>query len=264
MKVTTDGCLFGAWVSSRESLVGSHESGKSHESIVLSRESGSSEQQARNKQRVASSEQRAAHSPKLLDIGCGTGLLSLMIAQKNSHLHIDAVEIDEAAAQQATENSAASPWKERVNVIHSDIKNYYPANEGKYDLVVCNPPFYENELASPDAKKNKAHHDSSLLLEETVQTIRHSLKPGGQFFLLLPYKRLADIKGLSENAGLTITHTVLVKQTPSHSYFRVMISGTLQNETPFTINSTELTIKDAEGNYSPEFIALLKEYYLYL
>lgn len=257
MKVTTDGCLFGAWVSSQESLVGSHESGKSQELIVLSQESGRDGLQA-------GGESKMPTGARLLDIGCGTGLLSLMIAQKNLHLHIDAVEIDEAAAQQATENSAASPWKERVNVIHSDIKNYYPANEGKYDFVVCNPPFYENELSSPDEKRNKAHHDGSLLLEETVQAIRHSLKPGGQFFLLLPYKRLADIKGLSENAGLTITHTVLVKQTPSHSYFRVMISGTLQNETPFTINSTELTIKDAEGNYTPGFTALLKDYYLYL
>ncbi len=264
MKVTTDGCLFGAWVSSQESLVGSHESGKSHESIVFSRESGSNEQQARREQRVASSEQRAAHNPKLLDIGCGTGLLSLMIAQKNSHLHIDAVEIDEAAAQQATENSAASPWKERVNVIHSDIKNYYPANEGKYDFVVCNPPFYENELSSPDAKKNKAHHDGSLLLEETVQAIRHSLKPGGRFYLLLPAKRIMDIQTLLQNAGLAITETVTVKQTPSHSFFRVMITGIAQNENPVAVHSSELTIKDSKGNYTPGFTALLKEYYLYL
>ena len=244
MKVTTDGCLFASWVSSQESLVGSQESG------VGSQRSHS--------------EQRKANSMQLLDIGCGTGLLSLMIAQKNPGLQIDAVEIDEAAAQQAKENVAASPWKERITVIHSDIKKYYPANEGKYDVVVCNPPFYENELASPDEKRNKAHHDGSLLLEETVQAIRHSLKPGGKFFLLLPYKRMSDIQRLLEEAGLITTHIVFVKQTPSHSYFRVMISGILPNENPVSVNSSELTIKDAGGNYTPEFTALLKDYYLYL
>lgn len=250
MKVTTDGCLFGAWVSSQESLVGSREPGKSQESGVGSQE--------------PDNEQRKVNSGQLLDIGCGTGLLSLMILQKNPGLQIDAVEIDGAAAQQAKENVAASPWKEKITVIHSDIKTYYPANEGKYDVVVCNPPFYENELASPDEKRNKAHHDGSLLLEETVQAIRHSLKPGGRFFLLLPYKRMADIHRLSEEAGLITTHIVFVQQTPSHSYFRVMISGALQNESPVTSNNSELTIKDAEGNYTGEFTALLKDYYLYL
>ena len=245
MKVTTDGCLFAAWTA------------HSLESGVLSRESVRDGQQANGDSRTVSDE-------KLLDIGCGTGLLSLMIAQKNQRLHIDAVEIDEAAAQQAMENSAASPWKERVNVIHSDIKNYYPANESQYDFVVCNPPFYENELASPDEKRNKAHHDGSLLLEETVQAIRHSLTSSGKFYLLLPYKRLEDINNLLQKSGLAVTDNVLVKQTPSHSFFRIMITGTLQNEKPVTVSSSELTIKDAEGNYTPEFTALLKDYYLYL
>src|SRR5262245_58656662 len=126
MKVTTDGCLFGAWVA-------------------------------------ASKAGNAAAGKHVLDIGTGTGLLSLMYAQKHPHAQIDAIEIDEAAAQQAADNFAASPWQKRLQLIHSDIKDYRPSHP--YDTIISNPPFYENQLSSGNAKKNMAHHSSSIGLE---------------------------------------------------------------------------------------------------
>ncbi|MEP7128610.1 MAG: methyltransferase, partial [Chitinophagales bacterium] len=91
----------------------------------------------------------------ILDIGTGTGLLSLMIAQKCSG-RIDAVELDEGSFHQATSNVQNSLWKDRINVIHSDVRTFHPNK--KYDLIICNPPFFENHFKSPFLQKNKAKH----------------------------------------------------------------------------------------------------------
>src|SRR5205085_2984467 len=80
----------------------------------------------------------------VLDIGTGTGLLSLMVAQRNNHILIDAIELDENAAQQATENIHASPWGDRINIVNGDIRNY--TFNRQYDLIICNPPFFQNSL----------------------------------------------------------------------------------------------------------------------
>src|SRR5688572_25058776 len=119
MKVTTDACLFGAWCATEINQ----------------------------------------DNKRLLDIGTGTGLLSLMIAQKNKLL-IDAVEIEEQAAVQAVENVKASPWKESVHVIHKNIRDFN--SEKKYNYIISNPPFYENELSGERMEKNIAHHDAGL------------------------------------------------------------------------------------------------------
>ncbi|MDP4263910.1 MAG: methyltransferase, partial [Bacteroidota bacterium] len=118
MKVTTDACLFGAWAAKR----------------------------------IRNSGDRTLN---MLDIGTGTGLLSLMIAQQCDAL-IDAIEIDKVAAGQAEENVTSSPWKEKIRITQGDIKYFAKSSSSRYDIVICNPPFYENELVSPSHEKNIA------------------------------------------------------------------------------------------------------------
>jgi tRNA1Val (adenine37-N6)-methyltransferase len=229
MKVTTDGCLFGAWVAAL---------------------------------------MRMDEHDCLLDIGAGTGLLSLMAAQKNK-CRIDAVEIDKAAFVQACENAAQSPWAERINIINADIRQW-PA-ERKYNCIISNPPFFENQLASPDAGKNKALHAHELSLAELFAAFDKNIIEGGKIFLLMPAYRKAEVISTANEHGYFIEQVVMVKQTPLHEPFRMMLELLSGDKTHIPIGERPndgaeetLTIRQSNNEYSDEFISLLKEYYLYL
>ncbi len=225
MKVTTDGCLFGAWVAERIK----------NEKLIINNS---------------------------LDIGTGTGLLSLMLAQENYNLAIDTIEIDKEAAEQATENVASSPWKERVKVHHSNAKKFQSTKS--YDLIISNPPFYENELKSGKSQKDTAHHGEELLLKDLLVIIKNKLKPDGLFCLLLPYKRNAEAKILLNEAGLHITQITFVRQSTRHDFFRIMILGKIATVEPVETMIDEIAIKNDSGEHTPAFINLLKGYYLHL
>lgn len=220
MKVTTDGCLFGAWCA---------------EEIK--------NEKVKNK--------------NCLDIGTGTGLLSLMIAQKNN-LHIDAVEIDNEASQQAGDNTAVSPWPERIKITRADITEF---TSNDYDYIISNPPFYENELASGNNKKNIAHHSHQLKLETLMAIVYEKLNAKGSCFLLLPYKRKMEIAFLLKKQGFFIEQSVIVKQSVLHEPFRWMIKMV---KYPVALHETELSVWNEKQEYTPEFIHLLQDYYLYL
>lgn len=225
MKITTDSCLFGAWVAAKIQSTG-------------------------------------PKTTKLLDIGTGTGLLGLMQAQKNPSLTIDAIEIDVDAAAQAAQNVAASPWKERLNIIHADAKAF--ATREKYDIIISNPPFYEKELKGDNTKKNLAHHNEGLLLPELMMAIGEHLAPGGHFFLLLPYKRNAEIRKLVVDSGMMIEDLLFVRQTPRHDYFRMLVQGKRSTTETIKTNFNKITIKYENEKYTEAFQSLLRDYYLHL
>jgi tRNA1Val (adenine37-N6)-methyltransferase len=223
MKVTTDACLFGAWIAERWKA------------------------------------QMPAAS-RLLDIGTGTGLLSLMIRQKNPAIDIDAIEVDQAAAQQAMENFADTPWEKSLHIINADVKTYQWIN--KYDCIVSNPPFYENALKSADAKRNLAHHSRELSLSDLVEIIAGRLRENGKLFLLLPFSRRDEAVDLLKQHQLYVQRILDVRQSHKHGYFRVMLQAGFGNRgNPET---RELSIWDGNKQYTAEFASLLKEYYLYL
>ncbi len=229
MKVTTDACLFGAWAAER---IGSRES------------------KVRSKMQVAG---------RVLDIGTGTGLLALMLAQKTNAL-IDTIEIEKGAFEQAKENINSSPWKDKINVYHADATEFiFPY---QYDIIISNPPFYENELKSPDETKNIAHH-GGLNLQQLLKIIKKNLSTEGQFFLLLPHKRNEETEKLIHSNKLCIIEKKLVRQSAKHDHFRIMITGShkLAEE---KMKVTEMTIWNEQQQYTKEFIELLKDYYLYL
>lgn len=211
---------------------------------------------------------------RVLDIGTGTGLLSLMFAQKNRDAIIDAVEIDEAAAQQAKENFEASPWKERLHIYHTPIQQFSnvtnklinqltnkPINLSKYDLIISNPPFFENDLKSKNVRRNLALHSSELGLDELLNAVVKCLKDEGIFSMLLPYHRTQQCINLAAQQSLFPLKKVLVKQTPEHDYFRSMLWFTKQF---VPTEEYEIIIQNEEGKYTNELTELLKDYYLYL
>lgn len=222
MKVTTDSCFFGAWVA---------------------REMQNEKLKIKN----------------TLDIGAGTGLLSLMIVQKNE-IDIDAVEIDESASRQAKENIEASPWKDRIRVFNEDILAFQTAK--KYDCIVSNPPFYENELASEQLKKNIAHHSEQLTISQVLKFIKEHLEADGVFFLMLPFKRKEEVERLLGKNELHVMSSIILSQSIKHSPFRMIIKGA----TKATVqgDSIAVSIWDEHQQYTSQFVELLKDYYLYL
>jgi tRNA1Val (adenine37-N6)-methyltransferase len=172
------------------------------------------------------------------------------------------IEIDEAAAEQAVKNTMASPWGGRIRVTQADVKKFAFAQ--KYEVIISNPPFYENELRSDDPKKNTAHHDGGLLLPGLLTIIRENLAADGFFFLLLPYKRYAEIPRLFAQHKLAIEDLVLVRQSISHDYFRILLHGKLISDKQGDTAVSEISIKDENGQYTASFTSLLKDYYLHL
>lgn len=216
MKVSTDGCLFGGWVS------------------------------------------RLASGPRVLDIGAGTGLLSLMIAQRNPYFDITGVELQSSSAEQGASNMAISPWASRLHMITGDINTQVFSQP--FDVIVSNPPFFEGDLRGEQADRNLARHGDSLSLAQLVSVIHRNLTFDGMAALLLPFHRIEAALELGAALGLYCREKVLVRQTTGHGYFRGML---LLRRGVGECRVSEVVIKEGEG-YTGEFIGLLKDYYLYL
>lgn len=242
MKVCTDACLFGAFVANCQLPIGN-----------------------------PLTEPRGQDAVHCLDIGTGTGLLSLMLAQKNDSVIIDAFEIDTDAAQQAKENFTASPWGDRLEVFNKDVLILAPdpfiepdkqkAVRKKYDLIICNPPFFEDDLLSPDDTKNKAKHSTALTLVELLHIADIHVTAGGSFAVLLPYLRVDYFIEEAARVDLHLNKQILVKQSPKHNFFRgILFFSRIEKE----VEQMEIAIKDEADQYTAAFAEALKDYYLYL
>lgn len=194
----------------------------------------------------------------VLDIGSGTGLLSLLLAQKND-AEIETVEIDAAAFEQAKANIAQSPWQQRIHIAHKDINDFDP--QKKYAYIISNPPFFEADLKSADGKKNAAKHDSSLTLQVLLSNINRLLKEDGFFAVLIPYSRSQYFETEAATLQFHLIKKISVQQTPAHHFFRSIL---IFSRIPAPLEEVTIVIKDEAGKYSDAFIQLLKEYYLYL
>lgn len=195
----------------------------------------------------------------ILDIGTGTGLLTLMLAQKEPSVHFDAIELNQQAYLQAKENFTRSPWSGNISVIHGDIKTVEAHQQ--YDFIICNPPFYEDEMKSLTAYKNQSKHSTSLRHEELAQTVSNLISESGDFCVMLPEKQFNRFILLLEKDNLYPSHLVKIRQTPLHPWFRII--GFFNNKKNYS-RADELTISDGKGKYTSQFKDLLKDYYLYL
>jgi tRNA1Val (adenine37-N6)-methyltransferase len=196
---------------------------------------------------------------RILDIGSGTGLLMLILAQKQN-AHIDGIEIDPNCFQQLQENIANIEWKNRLSVQQGDIRTFQ--SENKYDFIISNPPFHENSLSSSSASANLARHSAELKLEELINDIDRLLSDAGTFGVLLPYYRTEYFEELSKEKNFHLVEKLLVKQSPNHKYFRSILHYSRVSQSK--PSHKELQIQNESRKYTNEFIELLKDYYLYL
>lgn len=196
----------------------------------------------------------------ILDIGTGTGIIALMLAQR-SQATVEAIDIDKEACVQATENAAASPYTERIKVVHASCADFAASNQQKrYDLIVSNPPYFINSLKCPDNKRTVARHTDTLLLSDLIREAQTLLSPCGRIALVLPYERLEEVKALASANHLYICRQTDVIPTPEAAPKRLLVELSTTEEN--IKNRDTLTIEEARHQYTPEYIALTKEFYL--
>jgi tRNA1Val (adenine37-N6)-methyltransferase len=194
----------------------------------------------------------------MLDIGAGSGLISLMLAQRTAGANpIDAVELDGAAAKQARHNVASSPWPDAIQLIKGDILTYQ--TDKRYRLIVSNPPFFQQALPSSDIKRRQARHNDSLPFAGLLQKAAHLLHEEGLFALVLPLDSANALCTLALHNGWFLSHYCAVQSTAAKPVQRVLLG--LCRQTVVTEHRS-LIIQQADGSYSAAYKALLKDFYL--
>lgn len=195
----------------------------------------------------------------VLDIGSGTGLQMLMLAQR-SQAEIHGIEIDLASYKQLKENISQNNWKERLKAFPGDVRTFvFPM---KYDFIITNPPFFEDDLMSDDDRQQVAKHSKSLTLDELIGVISNNLQPHGAFGILLPYHRWEYFDRLASMQNFYLTEKLFIKQSHRHSNFRAVLHYSRSRED--FAPSFELVIQKEDGSYTEDFVELMKDYYLYL
>lgn len=158
---------------------------------------------------------------RILDIGTGTGVLALIAAQRNVNAEVHAVEIDGDAAEQARENAAASPWRERIRVHEMDVRKM--RTDKPFDLIICNPPYYDGSAVSFAANSRVAKHGADLSFAELIDAIDRLLSPTGRCSFILPTDREQEITALASARGLFVSRRCLLRYVSSRPPKRVML-----------------------------------------
>ena len=223
MKVCTDACLFGGWTAEQIKTY-------SYQSI--------------------------------LDIGTGTGLLSLMLAQvAPSTTSIHAIEIETNAFIESNNNFQLSPWMHQISNHHIALQDFTP--ESTFEVIVSNPPFFEGDLKSPTVPKNIASHSTALSWDDLCSNVNRLLSDNGTFFVLIPAARAYTMQKLAAKENLYLQKETLVfHQKESKIPFRTMMQFGRNNKEKIYRDS--IFIKKDKDQYSDTFIDILKDYYLNL
>lgn len=230
MKVSTDSCLFGAWVADRIS----------------------------KKEKQSNSDPATHLFSRVLDIGTGTGLLLLMLAQK-IEAKFEGVELESGAFADAENNINGSVWKDRIQLIKGDVLNYLFIS--RYDLIISNPPFYENSLKSDMSERNQAKHDASLTLRSLVDVVDSHLNETGIFAVMIPVFRSEALLSYTSERNLHLIERMDILNVEGGKPIRTCFLIGRKKVEPV---QTVIIIRDSSQQYTSEFKKLLQDYYLHL
>lgn len=226
MKVGTDGVLLGAWAGVGEQVEGTTESVR-----------------------------------RILDIGTGTGLVALMMAQRFPDALVDAVEIDGAAAAQAQENAARSPFASRVSVIPASVQTFAATAKHRYDAIVSNPPYFQNSLKNPDEQRATARHADTLPYQDLLTAASSLLSEGGRLSVVLPVgNSLTDFMEQAVYQGFLLTRQTLIKTTVKKAPKRCLLEFGKHRNGPVVME--EQYLMNAENGRSEWYEELTKNFYL--
>ena len=194
---------------------------------------------------------------RILDIGAGTGVIALMMAQRACNAKVTAVEIDRPSAADARGNAAASPWSARVEVVECDIADYAP--EERYDLIVSNPPYFSESLLPPDEGRAAARHTGSLTFGMLADAVCRLLARDGRFALILPVAGAVRFRTLAVERGLYPQRVTEVWSTPRSGAIRLLAEYA---STPLPEPPAAGRIVIDDGGFTDEYRALTKDFYL--
>ena len=195
----------------------------------------------------------------ILDIGTGTGLIAIMLAQRSNAI-IDAIEIDRSSYLQAVENISACPWNDRISAIFSSIQDYANTTEKKYDLIISNPPFFNNSLKPESESKIISKHTDSLSYSELISVVKRLLTENGKFSIILPISEGLQFIEICQKNMLFCSRKTTVTPCPWKTPSRLLLE--FRNE-EFKFDEGEIIIElDRRHEYSPEYRALTKDFYL--
>ena len=198
----------------------------------------------------------------ILDVGSGTGIIALMLAQRSFALTIDAVEIDNDAYEQTVTNFENSNWGDRLYCYHSSFQNFAKeiADEDEtYDLIISNPPFYTDEFESKNDARNKARFTSSLSFNELLKGVSKILSKKGKFAVIIPFKEEQGFVELAKENNLFLNRVCHVKGNPSSAFKRSLLEFSFEDK---KLKKENLTIEIKRHQYTDEYINLTKDFYL--
>src|SRR6187431_735162 len=188
----------------------------------------------------------------ILDIGTGTGIIALMLAQRSSAEQIDALEIDEDAYEQATDNFENSPWNDRLFCFHAGLDEFVEEPEDEYDLIVSNPPFYSEDYKSENEQRDLARFQDAMPFEDLIEAADLLLSENGIFSVIIPFKEEENFLALAAAYELYPLKITRVKGTPTTEIKRSLLAFGRKENPNFPID--ELIIETARHIYTPEYI----------
>lgn len=202
-----------------------------------------------------------SNSRNILDVGCGSGLIAIMAAQRCPKATITGIELDKDASMQAQENVSASPWNEHINIVHADFLQYTPTE--KFDTILSNPPYFTSSMKCPDDKRTKARHDDSLSSGDLLAHAHELLIDEGKLSVVIPTEQKDVWNNQAIILGLNMTRLTYIHTRLSIAPKRVLLEFTKTNRNTL-IKTTTFVLEDEPGKYSEEAIKLLQPFYLKL
>ncbi len=197
-----------------------------------------------------------SHARNVLDVGTGSGLIALMVAQRSKSL-ITGIDIDADACKQASINAQNSPFSGRLRIIRSSFQDFYPEN--KFDLIVSNPPFFANALKSPDKGRSQARHSDDLPLEYLFRKSVEILSPEGKLALIIPADRSEEADVYASESKLHKTGEIRISPLPGRPPKRILLEYSMQHSACLR---SEWSIELSRHVYSDQYITLTKDFYL--
>lgn len=203
---------------------------------------------------------RPLNADSILDIGAGTGIIALMLAQKST-AEIDAIDIDEGACRQAHENFRLSPWFFRLHIYQRSVQDYSLVSDKKYDLIVTNPPYFQQASKPLEEARQAARHTDTLTFEELIEGVKRLLKPNGRFCVVLPFREGMQFMDLAQSKGLFCHRLARIKTVADKPEKRLLMEFTFQFG---LLVEEEIVIQEDDHSYSKQYIEMTQDYYINL
>jgi len=204
---------------------------------------------------------QAVKARSILDIGTGTGVIALMMAQR-SKAEIDAIDMEKSSYEQALENAAHSPWHDRIKVHHASLQDFIKANSKKYDLIITNPPYFVDSFKAPDEERKHARHNDTLSFADLIEGVKKLLHDTGKFYIILPTKEALDFKVLAEKKGLFLAKRLRVKTKLVNDTEKRHLMQFGFNEGPLSDQTLSIE-KGGHHDYTDEYKLLTGDFYLH-